>query len=239
MKEIGNSKLKKNIKYFILLSLFAISFYTYKTFVAWLKSPDVFPVKVVRIDNEIFYQSSAEIQTVALENICYGFFGVNLVKLSSDLNKLPWVDSVKVTRVWPHTIAVKVKEQQPIARWGQHAVMTLNGDIIVARAKTATADLPVFYANHQYGPRVLEVYLQTQGQLERVNLLVEKLKMMPDGGFLANVNNGIDIYLGRTDLPGRLKRFTLAYKGSLKNKISKIEYIDLRYTNGVSVGWKT
>lgn len=232
---------KAKIKTFFLLSFIVVLFYTYKHFVEWLKSPEVFPIRLVKLDNQVLYQSPKEIQQVAFANAKCGFFGVDLIKLTRDLNKLPWIDSVKVSRVWPGTLAIRVKEQEPIARWGSHAVMTLSGDIIVARAssKDTTDKLPIFNAMQRYRVKTLEVYLQTQGQLEQANLLVNELKMMPDGGFLANVNNGIDIYLGRTDLPGRLKRFVLAYNGSLKNKISQIKYIDLRYTNGVSVGWKT
>jgi len=44
--------------------------------------------------------------------------------------------------------------------------------------------------------------------------------------------------LGRGDLTIRVTRFIVAWQRALSNDVANINYIDLRYPNGLAVGWK-
>ena len=52
------------------------------------------------------------------------------------------------------------------------------------------------------------------------------------------LDNGLKVVLGRDNTVLRLKRLTRIYNKVLLARINDIEVVDLRYTNGMAIGWK-
>ena len=71
-----------------------------------------------------------------------------------------------------------------------------------------------------------------------LGLSVANLKQMQDNGLRAELSNGIEIILGEDDFSIKLSRFGLAYKNVIKLVETKVAYVDLRYINGIAVGWR-
>jgi cell division protein FtsQ len=46
------------------------------------------------------------------------------------------------------------------------------------------------------------------------------------------------VRLGRRDVDQRLERFFAVAAPVLRDDFERIEYVDLRYTNGFAVGWR-
>ena len=44
---------------------------------------------------------------------------------------------------------------------------------------------------------------------------------------------------GKTDTEKKVRRFTKAFKDQLQQYLSKVSIVDLRYTNGLSITWKS
>ena len=57
------------------------------------------------------------------------------------------------------------------------------------------------------------------------------------GAWLLKLNTGQEVRLGRRDLEQRVDRFFDVAAPALAPEMHRAEYIDLRYTNGFSVGW--
>ena len=74
--------------------------------------------------------------------------------------------------------------------------------------------------------------------LKRSDMTISEIEIMPDQSLRAILNNGIMLFLGQEGLLDRLNRFTLAYHNKLEKMSHKIDYIDLRYVNGIAIGWK-
>ena len=57
------------------------------------------------------------------------------------------------------------------------------------------------------------------------------------GAWILKLSTGQEIRLGRRDVEQRLERFFDVAAPALAPEMQRVEYIDLRYTNGFSVGW--
>ena len=97
--------------------------------------------------------------------------------------------------------------------------------------------LPEFYGQNGQENLVVEKYLILLEKLAPLGLFILKVEVMSDQGIQITLNNNITLRLGTFDLLDRINRFIVVYKKKLQPIISDISYIDLRYTNGVAVGW--
>jgi cell division septal protein FtsQ len=50
--------------------------------------------------------------------------------------------------------------------------------------------------------------------------------------------SGININFGSRNIDNRIKTFFKIYKKLKSSDLKKIRYIDMRYSNGFSIGWK-
>ncbi len=51
--------------------------------------------------------------------------------------------------------------------------------------------------------------------------------------------DGLQVRLGRQDVKDRLERFIRLASPMVAKRVAEINYVDMRYTNGFSVGWNT
>jgi len=65
------------------------------------------------------------------------------------------------------------------------------------------------------------------------------LELASRGAWQIMVAPDLLVILGTTDLPSRLTRFVNAYEKGLKTQVGKVAYIDMRYSSGMAVGWKS
>ena len=52
------------------------------------------------------------------------------------------------------------------------------------------------------------------------------------------LQGGQTIRIGRSDVEQRLDRFFLLAAPLLRNEFDRVSHVDMRYTNGFSVGWR-
>ena len=56
------------------------------------------------------------------------------------------------------------------------------------------------------------------------------------------LSNGVQLFMGRvrdtSESGTEMMRFVRAYKATLAPQIDRVQFVDLRYTNGVAVRWK-
>ncbi|MEW8431905.1 MAG: FtsQ-type POTRA domain-containing protein, partial [gamma proteobacterium symbiont of Ctena orbiculata] len=83
--------------------------------VTLLLDPLNMPVRVVSVDGEIKYLDREGLEQTVAQAVSGNFFSVDLVRIRDKIERLPWVKSASVRRVWPDTLAVRVTEQLPLA----------------------------------------------------------------------------------------------------------------------------
>lgn len=199
---------------------------------------DRFAITTVKIHGQIVRTSEQEIWDSINKLLDKGFFGTNVAVVQTELQKLPWIASAKVEKMWPDKLSVTVVEKIPVARWRGKGLVTTAGDIMYLDALSKFDKLPIFWGHETQAKAMLENYLTISNILKEYELSITQIEIMPDHGMRTTLNNEIVLFLGQEGLLERLNRFTLAYQNKLQKVSHKINYIDLRYVNGIAVGWK-
>ena len=66
-----------------------------------------------------------------------------------------------------------------------------------------------------------------------------RVELDPRGAWELELANGVEVRLGRMDLEARLERFLRVASPLVATRQGEIAYIDMRYSNGFSVGWNS
>lgn len=198
-----------------------------------------FPISMVEVHGNLYHTPQEEIKQVVLSLPKFDFFSVHLHDLQQELLRLPWISKAEVRRVWPGQVKIWLEEHVPLARWGNTGVMTTQAEVFYPDALDHLESLPVFFAQSHDKNAVYENYFQFLKQLKPMGLSLTTVEVMVDHGMKLTLDNGVVLMLGCRDHAVRLKRFLQAYRFQLKNQISEIAYIDLRYTNGIAIGWRS
>lgn len=165
--------------------------------------------------------------------------------LFTDLNHLyinllmnDWVKDVEVSRVWPDSLEISFHEVVPLAIISDLGVITAEGKVIETNS-LQDLGLPVFEVEKEYVDDAFTYYFDILSKVSVVGLRVDKISHDAVDGWRVKVNKDFELVVGHGDVPARVTRFVLAYQRKLESMASKFAYIDLRYTNGVAIGWKT
>lgn len=197
-----------------------------------LRSP-LFPVREVDVTSALKHTTKAEIQAAVRERIGGNFFAVSADDVRHGLEKLPWVRSASVRRVWPDRLDVAIEEHVAFARWGDDALVNSDGERFFGKS---SEPLPLLAGPPGTEREVTSRYRRFSeivaplGAIERV-VLTRRL------AWQVRLVGGLDIMLGRDgDLAEqRLRRFVSVYDVTLKNMPQRHEYVDLRYPNGFAL----
>lgn len=195
------------------------------------------PIRAIEIEGSFKRVSALEVEAELTQDIGRGFFSADLRAMRMRLEALPWVDSAQVRRVWPDTVKVAVVEQVAAARWGDDGLLNVRGELFMESVRHIPAELP-----HLGGPegaqvQVAERYLLLRERLADVGLQVLMVEVDARGAWRIGLANGIEVRLGRRDIDARIERLLAAIDGVLVERMSEISYVDMRYSNGFSVGW--
>lgn len=203
-----------------------------------INQPGRFPLRVIELQNDLKWMPPESITEVIAPHLGKGFFGVDVATIQKQVNHLPWVFSCDVHRVWPDKILVSITEQSPLARFGENGVLSTTATIFYPELTTLPPGYPLFKGPSTAATEMLKQYLDFLEMLSPLALSIAELHLSDDGVYKVMLDNGIAIILGKTAQNERLGRFVLVYPSQLKNETKRIAYLDLRYTNGMAVGWK-
>jgi cell division protein FtsQ len=196
------------------------------------------PVRVVSIDGSFQRVSPGQIETAVAPYARQGFMSANLVDIQRAVEALPWVDRVRVARQWPNSLHVTVTEQTAAARWGDSGLLNTRGELFIRDAAHVPAELP-----HLSGPdgsesQVAERYLSVQGRMLEAGMRIAALRLDERGAWEMDLDSGVTVRLGRRDVDERIERFIKTTSQVIAHRLSEINYVDMRYSNGFAIGWR-
>lgn len=166
-----------------------------------------------------------------------GFLSVDLDALQAALETIPWVDRARVERRWPSTVRVVITEHVPAARWGDTGLMNTRGELFLRDARHIPPELPQLAGPEGTEETVAKLYLETYPRLLSVGMRLSKVELDPRGAWQLTLANGVRVRLGRQDVHDRLERFIRVASPMIAARSGEVRYVDLRYSNGFSVGW--
>ena len=167
-----------------------------------------------------------------------GFMTVDLQGIRAALVELPWVANVSIQRRWPDQLVIAVTEQEAIARWGKDGLLNRRGEVFRPQPLGDIKDLPALYGPDTLSAEVVARYAELRELLAEQNLALASLGTDDRGSWSATLQNGVVLRLGTGDALKKIHRFLRIYREDLSRQIDRVAYIDLRYSNGLAVGWK-
>ncbi|MGP1939031.1 MAG: cell division protein FtsQ/DivIB [Arsenophonus sp. ET-DL9-MAG3] len=166
------------------------------------------------------------------------FMSIDISAIQNQIKIIPWIKKVIVRKEWPDKLKIHLVEYKPYAKWNDIFFINTEGSVFSLPTLLKIKDNFLML----YGPKgsqqeVLKMYRVMQQQLTPYNFSIKSVSMTTRHSWQLVLTNDIRLNIGKQDIKKRLNRFVELYP-LLKQVTNKyIEYIDLRYSNGVAVGW--
>lgn len=196
-----------------------------------------FPVRFVRIQGAIQNLDEAKLRESLTPAVDGGYFSLDIDEIEGAARSCPWVESVQVSRNWPDTLVVQIKEHDPVARWGEKAMLDARGERFTPE-RVDFPGLPVLYGPPGTEHYLLEVLQQLNERLSPQGFKVASLEVSKRRAWTLRLENGPEMYFGRREPVAALEHF-LGLLGKLgENRLAQLLRVDLRYPNGFAVVWR-
>ncbi len=200
-----------------------------------------FPVNSVKVEGELKHLNREELQRVVGRFMDSSFFVLDLNALRGALQRMSWIKTVAVRRIWPDTVHLYVTEHRPVAYWNEHELLSDEGVLFAPRSPIDEGllldTLPVLQGPVNHQQQVMSHFHRFNAVVGLMGFEIRRIVQNERRSWLLELNNGMKIYLGRTQMIQRLRRLIWAYQ-VLKTRFLGVVSVDLRYTNGFSVQWK-
>lgn len=201
----------------------------------WLRDT---PISHVVIAGDLQQTDRPALQAALDRTVRGNFFNANLADMAAVARRFPWVSGVEVSRQWPDAVRVRIAEKQAVARWGDDGLVSSAGEVFRPSQARGVDTLPKLIGPRTQAGYVLAEYREMDKVLRRVGLRIDRLELTGRMSWQLTLEGNIQILVDAQDTLAKLERFTLLYDRQLASDIASIARIDLRYRNGVAIGWR-
>lgn len=197
------------------------------------------PIRAIDIEAPLQRVTDMQIQAAIDPELDAGFVSANLAAMRQRLEALEWVDFAVIRRRWPDRLQILVVEQSPAARWRSTGLLNVRGELFVTEARHIPAELPRLSGPDGSANKVASRYLAINGRLIEAGLGLRTVELDARGAWRLTLLNGVEVRLGRRDVDARTERFLRIVTDVMTRRQGQISYVDMRYSNGFSIGWKS
>ncbi len=207
----------------------------------WLARPLLAGPKLttLTLSGQLHHVQPAAVREAVLPELGGGFFDTRVDDIGAAVESLPWVAEASVRREWPHTLHIDIVEEVPVARWNGDGLMDAQGKVFAHSQEQTYLSLPALSGRDGSEQDVLAQFNTLAGLLTPRGIAITTLSVDARGAATVQLDDGIEVRLGREDAAMRLARFGAVALPALSAKLAAVAYVDMRYTNGFAVGWKT
>lgn len=177
------------------------------------------------------------VRAAAAAQLATGFLSANLDAIRAGVEALPWVERARVERVWPADIRVRVWEREPLARWGEAALLSTRAVPFTPPVKDIPPGLPRLFGPPGHEREVMEAYQRLSSRLAATPFPLASLVEDARGEWVVHTAGGIELRLGQGAPDGKLDTIAGPLARALGQRLQEVSYVDLRYTNGFAVAW--
>lgn len=199
----------------------------------WVTQSGLFPVRSVHIRSKLTHVTQEQLRFIAEHELRGSFLTVNLNNTRGAFEKLPWVRKVLVQRVWPDRLDISVEEHVAVARWGEEGLVNSYGEWFDAASSSQT--LPLLKGPPESHAEMTAALTAFRRTLKPLTLAPKSITLSERRAWQVLLDNGIWLDLGRQDALPRLNKFASSWQNDLSRLPFRIEYVDLRYPNGLAV----
>jgi cell division protein FtsQ len=198
------------------------------------------PIRTVSVSGRFQRVAPADVERVVKERVRgAGLLSVDLAAVHQALHTIPWVDAVSVQRSWPRGLTVLVIEQVAAARWGERGLLNTRGELFATDERHIPPELAQLSGPEGKEAEVAQRYLAAEGRLQQAGLRLTAMRLDARGAWELDLANGVTVRLGRRQVDERFDKFITAALKLVTQRGDDIAYIDMRYTNGFAIGWRS
>jgi len=190
----------------------------------------------VRIEGELRHTNRAVFQRILAEQASGSFFALDLIAIRQALEAMPWIAYASVRRVWPLALAVRVREREALAHWGDRSLVSPEGEVFTPDVESVPKGLVQLRGPNGSAPEVVRRYRWLQGRLAAHGLTIAQMNLSARHAWYLELEGGLRLSLGTQELEAHVERF-LDYLPRLPQPAA-LEQVDLRYANGFAVHWR-
>lgn len=202
----------------------------------------LFPLREVVLAATPQRVSPEQIAHVARTTVVGNFFTVDLDAARTAIEKLPWVRSAAVRRLWPDGLSLTLEEHEAVAQWrhpnGEPGLVNKQGEVFVAELPEDAPALPRFSGPDGTAAEILARHDAFNQAVANIGRNVTAVALSPRRAWRLRLDDGVAIELGRDEerhpLTERLARFVTHYD-SVKARLGAARVADMRYPNGFAL----
>lgn len=183
--------------------------------------------------------TAAEVRVALAEALQGPISQLDLVQLQQAVVALPWVARARVERVWPDGVHVRIWERVPMARWGTEDLVDTTATTFTPRPSDVPPGLPQLDGPEGAVAEVMQRYLGLAEAVADAGLELTGLSLDVRGEWIGRIAPGVPVRFGREDPLSRVPVLNGPVARVTTGRLSEVERIDLRYTNGFAVRWRT
>lgn len=221
-------------KFTIMLLLLSLSIWAWQK----LHINEYFPINNIRIEGHYQHTSKDELKRIVVPYVSNGFFAVDVTELKMQILNLPWIETVTISRVWPDSLLLTINEYKARAIWDDKNLLDNNAVVFTPDEATIPTNLPHLSGPDGQQQQVLSLFEQMNKILSHLGLSVNNFAMSKRHAIQVQLDNGMQLLLGRNQPILRLERFARVYNKVFGSNGTAADRVDLRYPNGMAVHWK-
>ncbi|MEL7185756.1 MAG: cell division protein FtsQ/DivIB [Pseudomonadota bacterium] len=182
--------------------------------------------------------SALQIEEAISDEVVLGFIGADLDDIQKNIVALDWIDQARVARRWPSRLSITVTEQVPAAVWGNSGLLNTRGELFVTDMQRVPPELPKLSGPESSAADVAARYLAVREKLIPLGLDLRSIHLDARGSWQMALANGVEVRLGRRAVAERTDLFLDVVANIITSRSADIDYVDMRYGNGFTIGWK-
>jgi cell division protein FtsQ len=198
------------------------------------------PIQRIFIAGRFQRVSPGDVERAVREQVhAFGLVSVDLDAVRGAIAALPWVDSASVERAWPRGLSVTVIEQVAAARWGENGLLNTRGELFASTGGHIPPELARLSGPPGSQAAVAARYLAAQGRLVEAGMHLTALRLDERGAWELDLADGVTVRLGSRQVDERFERFMSTAIKLISQRANDIAYVDMRYSNGFAIGWRS
>ncbi len=196
------------------------------------------PVRYVKIEGAFQYTAQDALKKLLTPEIKRGFYHADMETIQQLISRLPLVEHVDVRRVWPDAVHIRIREQKPIVRWGDKALLNKKGDVLIPENIAEFKNLPLITGPEGQEKKLLEIMKGVYIVLKDKSLQLAEFHVNDRRAWRIKLASGLEMQLGRKAPLESMQRFLQTMDLLGAKQVSMMTSVDTRYPNGYAVTWK-
>jgi len=200
-------------------------------------SLNYFPIHTVRVIGAK-HLDKQEVKEVLEPLVNKDFFAVDVEHIRDRLRQMPWVSDISVSKKWPAEVDIVITERTVAARWNKQSLLSMDGDLFVPKESSYPEGLVNFIGPAGEQITMLKYFINFNRILRPLHAKISYLELTTYLTWNLQLDNGMVLKAGHGDILTRLNHFVKVYPKIIGERAEDVEYVDLRYPNGMAVRWK-